>query len=218
MNRIPPIAPIAKYIIPPICNIWIDKVTGLHNLSKDGPFIIAPNHSSYIEHIMISCTVVPHLNKKLLFVAKKEHFEDMTQKLWHRLWNNYITYVQIDRSKGEEALKTTLSYLKKGAIIVVYPEGTRTLTGKLQSAKTGVARLALWAKVPVVPLGIIGTFQILPKGKKIPRMKKATLNFGKPLYFDKYYNKKITKKLLRKITNNIMKEIAKLSNQKYEFL
>lgn len=218
MSRIPAIAPIARYIIPPICKIWIDRVTGLENLPKDKQFIIAPNHASYIEHIMISCIVVPYLNKKLLFVAKKEHFEDTHQRLWHRLWNKYITYVQIDRSKGEEALKTTLSYLKKGAVIVVYPEGTRTLTGKLQKGKTGVARLALWSKAQVIPLGIIGTFQILPKGKKIPRMKKATLNFGKPMHFDKYYGRKITRRLLREITNNVMKEIAKLSNQKYDSL
>ena len=99
------------------------------------------------------------------------------------MWNKYITYVQIDRSKGEEALKTTLSYLKKGAVIVVYPEGTRTLTGKLQKGKTGVARLALWSKAQVIPLGIIGTFQILPKGKKIPRMKKGNLKFWKAYAF-----------------------------------
>ena len=67
-------------------------------------------------------------------------------------------------------------------------------------------------------MGIIGTFQILPKGKKIPKMKKATLNFGKPMYFDKYYGKKITKNLLREITNKVMKEIATLSNQRYDFL
>lgn len=218
MNRIPAIAPIARCIVPLICKIWIDRVKGLENLPKDKQFIIAPNHASYIEHIMISSVVIPHLNKKLLFLAKKEHFEDMTQRVWHRLWNKYITYVPIDRSKGEDALNTTLSYLKKGAVIVVYPEGTRTLTGKLQKGKTGVARLALWSKAPVVPLGIIGTFQILPKGKKIPRMKKATLNFGKPMYFDEHYGKKITKTLLREITNKVMKEIATLSNQRYNFL
>ena len=78
-------------------------------------------------------------------------------------------------------------------------------------------RLALAAKVPIIPIGLIGTFEILPKGKYIPKLKRATMNIGKPLYLDKYYNKKITKGLLRGITDDIMKEIAKLCNQEYKF-
>ena len=209
--------PIGKYLVPPIVKLWIKSISGLENIPKDKAFIIAPNHCSYIDHFFIGAIIVPYLNKKLHFIAKKEHFESIHQNLWHKLWKRYITYIPIDRSKGEEALKDTLSYLNKGAIIVIYPEGTRSLNGKLQKGKTGVARLALWARVPVVPVGIIGAYEILPKGGKIPKFKKAALNFGKPIYFSKYYNKKITKKLLRQITDDIMKEIARLSNQKYNF-
>ena len=102
-------------------------------------------------------------------------------------------------------------------IIVIYPEGTRTLTGKLNQGRTGIARLALSAKVPVLPIGVIGTFQILPKGKWIPKLKRAELNIGKFLYFDKYYEKENNKKTLRLVTDIIMKEIAKLSKQKYNY-
>jgi len=211
------IAPIVQHIIPPIMNLWIDKVTGLKNLPKDKAFIIAPNHSSYIEHLMIATIVIPYVNKKLNIIAKIEHFETITQSTWHRIWKKYITYIPIDRSKGENALEHAISNLKKGNILLIYPEGTRTLTGKIQKGKTGVAKLALTVRVPVVPLGIIGTFKILPKGKNIPRAKRATLNFGKPMYFDKFYNKTINKSLLREITDEIMKEIAYLSNQKYPF-
>ena len=210
-------APIVTTIVPTILKIWTGKVTGLDNLPKDSPFLIAPNHSSYMEHLLIGSLVVPYINRKLYFIAKKEHFQGLYQKSWHSIWSKYITYIPIDRDKGEEALKSALSYLKQKAVIVVYPEGTRTLTGKLQKGKTGVARLALWAKVPVVPLGIIGTFEILPKGKTIPKLKKAELNFGKPMSFDKYYEKPITKKLLRQVTEEIMKKIAALSRQKYDF-
>ncbi len=210
-------APVVEQIIAPIFRLWIREVNGIENLPKDGAFLIAPNHSSYIEHFLIGSQVVPYINKKLHFIAKKEHFESISQKTWHSVWSKYITYIKIDRSKGEEALKEALAYLKKGEVIVVYPEGTRTLTGKIQKGKTGVARLALWAKVPVVPLGIKGTFEILPKGKVIPRLKKATLKFGRPIYFKKYYSKPMTKQLLRQITDEIMKEIAKLAGQKYEF-
>ena len=77
--------------------------------------------------------------------------------------------------------------------------------------------MALAAKVPVIPVGLIGTFEILPKGKAIPKLKRAIMNIGKPMYFNKYYKKKITARLLRKITDNIMKEIAKLCKQEYNF-
>ena len=205
--------PIARYIIPPIIKLWIKEATGLENLPKDGPFILAPNHSSYIEHLMIGSLVIPQLNRKLHALAKKEHFNNTLEALWHR----YLAAIPLDRSKGEGALETAVGYLRKGSIIIIYPEGTRTLTGKLQRGKTGVARLALQAHVPVVPVGIIGTFDILPKGKIIPRCRRASLHFGKPLSFEKGYGKPITRKLLRKTTTTIMKEIAKLSHQEYLF-
>jgi 1-acyl-sn-glycerol-3-phosphate acyltransferase len=217
MEKPKKIAPLVRYVIPPIINLWINKVSGLENLPRGKPFIIAPNHSSYMEHLMISCIVIPYINKKLYFIAKKEHFEGVSQKSWHGIWTRCIGYIPIDRSKGEKALKKANSYLKKGEVIVIYPEGTRTLTGKIQEGKTGVARLALWSGVPVIPLGIKGTFEILPKGKTIPKFKKATLKFGKPLYFDKYYDKPLTRRLLRSITRTLMKQIAKLAGQKYRF-
>ena len=73
------------------------------------------------------------------------------------------------------------------------------------------------SKSPVIPIGLIGTFQILPKGNYVPKFKRATINIGKPMYFDKYYKRPITKRLLREVTTEIMKEIARLSSQKYEF-
>ena len=209
--------PIGKYLVPPIIKLWIKNVSGLENIPREGAFILAPNHCSYMEHFMISSILVPYLNKKLHFIAKKEHFESITQSTWHSLWKRYITYIPIDREKGERAIKAAVSYLKRGAIIVIYPEGTRSLTGKIQKGKTGVARLALWAGVPVVPVGIKGTFEILPKGKNIPGLKKAALNFGKPMYFDSYYNKPISKKILKEITTKIMEEMAALSGQKYNY-
>jgi len=204
--------PIARYAIPPLVGLWIKEVNGLENLPKKA-FILAPNHASYIEHLMIGSQIVLRLNKKLHTLAKKEHFDKFFEGLWHK----YLAAIPIDRNKGKDALNTAINYLKKGKIVMIYPEGTRTLTGKIQKGKTGVARLALLSKVPVVPLGVIGTFEILPKGKKFPKMKRAILNFGKPICLDKYYKKPMTKSLLRQITREIMREIAKLSKQKYRF-
>ena len=146
--------------------------------------------------------------------AITEDFDNTFKKIWH----TYGGAVPIDRQAGgKDVLRWAVNALKKGKIIAIHPEGTRSLTGRLQKAKTGVARLALGSKVPVIPIGLIGTFEILPKGKYIPKLKRAEMNIGEPIYFDKYYNKRITKKLLREVTNIIMKEIAKLSKQKYNF-
>ena len=206
--------PITKRIIPPIVNLWVKEINGINNIPKKGPFIIAANHASYLDHIIIVSNFVLQLNKKIHFLSKKEHFNNIFKAAWHR----YAGAIPLDREKGgKEALEWAIKALKKGKIIAMHPEGTRTLTGKLQKGKTGIARLALAAKAPVLPIGLIGTFEILPKGKYIPKLKKAVMNIGKLMAFEKYYNKKITKTLLRKITNEIMQEIAKLSSQKYNF-
>ena len=206
--------PITKRIIPPIVNLWVKEINGINNIPKKGPFIIAANHASYLDHMIIVSNFVLQLNKKIHFLSKKEHFNNIFKAAWHR----YAGAIPLDREKGgKEALEWAIKALKKGKIIAMHPEGTRTLTGKLQKGKTGIARLALAAKAPGLPIGLIGTFEILPKGKYIPKLKKAVMNIGKLMAFEKYYNKKITKPLLRKITNEIMQEIAKLSSQKYNF-
>jgi 1-acyl-sn-glycerol-3-phosphate acyltransferase len=91
------------------------------------------------------------------------------------------------------------------------------MDGKLQRARTGVARLALAAQVPVVPMGTRGTFEILPKWKKIPRLKKADLFIGNPLNFEEYYGKDDDNATLRKVTTRIMKAIGKLTQEEYLF-
>ena len=206
--------PITKKTILPIIRLWIKEVNGMKNIPEEGAFIIAANHESYMDHLIIASIFICHLDKKVHFLSKKEHFDNVFKKAWH----TYAGAIPLDRKTGgKEALIWAVKALKKGKIIAIHPEGTRTLTGKLQRGKTGIARLALAAKVRVIPVGLIGTFEILPKGKNIPKLKRAIMNIGKPMGFDKYYNKKITKKLLRKITNEIMKEIARLCNQKYKF-
>lgn len=206
--------PITKKTILPIIRLWIKEVNGMKNIPEEGAFIIAANHESYMDHLIIASIFICHLDKKVHFLSKKEHFDNVFKKAWH----TYAGAIPLDRKTGgKEALIWAVKALKKGKIIAIHPEGTRTLTGKLQRGKTGIARLALAAKVRVIPVGLIGTFEILPKGKNIPKLKRAIMNIGKPMGFDKYYNKKITKKLLRKITNEIMKEIARLCNQKYNF-
>jgi len=201
-----------KLTIIPVVKLYFKKINGIENLPKKGAFIAAANHASYMDHLVIAGSMISHFNRKVHFLAKKEHFDNPLKAAWH----TYAGAIPLDREKGgKEALKQAVKALKQGKIIAIHPEGTRSLTGKLMKGKTGAAQLALKTKAPVIPVGLIGTFEILPKGKYIPKMRKAVMNIGKPIYFNKYYNLPITKKLLREITTKIMKDIAKLSSQKY---
>lgn len=206
--------PIWGRVIPPVIGLWVKKINGLENIPKDKGFIVSANHASYIDHLILSSIIVTQVGEKIYYLAKKEHFQTFFQRLWHE----NVGAVPIDRQAGGKgALRIAIKYLKNNKVMVVYPEGTRTLTGKLQRARTGVARLALAAKVPVLPVGLIGTFEIMPKGQNYPNLKRATVNIGKLMYFDKYYGKENDKKTIRLVTTKVMKEIAGLCGQKYEF-
>lgn len=205
---------IGKRVFKVIIYPYIRKISGLENVPKDKNFIIAANHASYMDHLIISTVFINYLNKRIHFLAKKEHFDNWFKKRFH----TWADAIPIDRQAGgKEALKWAVNALKKGKIISIHPEGTRTLTGKLQRGKTGIARLSLTAKVPVLPVGLIGTFEMLPKGKLIPKCRRAEMHIGKLIYFDEYYGKENNYKTLRLVTNKVMKEVAKLCKQKYEF-
>ena len=118
---------------------------------------------------------------------------------------------------NKKAFKLALKYLKKGESVGIFPEGGRTLDGELREAKTGIARLALTSKVPVLPIGVIGSYDVFPKGAKFPKFKRFDIKIGKLIYFDNYFGKENNKKVLKEVTTKVMKEIAKLINKKYRY-
>jgi 1-acyl-sn-glycerol-3-phosphate acyltransferase len=201
-------------ILPEIACLWVRTIKGEENIPKEKiGLIVTCNHASYLDHFIFGGIIGRATKRMVHFLAKKEHFKGAQRK-----WHKFLEAIPIDRQTGgKTGLEEAVKALKKGKIIAIYPEGTRTLTGKLQRAKTGVARLALTAKVPVLPIGLTNTFKILPKGKSIPRFTRTDVNIGKLMYFNKYYGKENNKKTLRLVTTKIMKEIAKFCKQKYEF-
>ncbi|KKR78536.1 MAG: Acyltransferase family protein [Candidatus Nomurabacteria bacterium GW2011_GWA2_40_9] len=213
---------IQKLIIPPLLKcIWIKEIKGIDNIPSDGRFVATPNHSSYFDDWIVPSIIIPHLDKKLHMYVNRSYFKNPLSR-WY-LEHTKAIPVEVHQSKNrkkinENAFKKALYYLKHKEPIGIYPEGHRTLDGKLQKAKPGAARLALAAKVPVLPIGVIGTFDLLPKGKVAPKFKKCVIvKIGKPLYFKKYYGKEDNKKVLEKVTREIMKNIGKLTRQKYNY-
>lgn len=212
--------PIAKLLIPPIYKLWLRKVDGVENVPKDIPFIIAANHSSYYDVLLIPSIIVPKLNKKMRAWVNSYYWKNFITRFFLDLWGGIPVYVEHEpnaKEKNKIAFEQTLNYLRNGEIIMTFPEGRRSPDGKLLKAYPGIARLALKAKVPVLPCGIIGSNKVLPKGKIFPRFIRCEVNIGKLMYFDKYYNKKPRDKIFEEVTRSIMKEIAKLIGQKYNY-
>ena len=211
--------PITKVVLPPIYRLWLRKVEGIENIPKDKPFIVAANHTSYYDALLLPCIIAPRLNKKLHALVNSYYWKIPITGFFLDLWESIPVSVEKDKNskeKNKKAIEKALSYLKNNELIMLFPEGTRS-DGKLKKAYTGVAKLALKSKALVLPCGIIGSNKVLPKGKIFPRFARCEVKIGKPIYFEEYYNKKISNMLLEEVTRSIMKQIAKLINQKYNY-
>jgi len=212
--------PIGKRIFFPIVKLlWLEKIVGLSNLPQE-PFVFACNHASFIDDVIVPVMVCKSINKYIHIYCNDTFLKNPLTQIYLE-WGKVIpirVYKSKDQKKiNEKAVNLALEYLKKNEPVGLFPEGHRSKDGKLQKAYNGVASLALKAKVTVVPIGTTGTYEIWPKGKKLPNFNKCTINIGKPIHLDQYYGKEKNKKVLKEVTSLIMKEIAKLSKQKYNF-
>jgi 1-acyl-sn-glycerol-3-phosphate acyltransferase len=195
--------------------VFRPQVSGAENVPASGPAILASNHLSYSDWMFMPLT----LPRRVTFVAKAEYFTTPGIKGWfQRKFFSSSGQVPIDRSgatAAEGALKAAKKILAEGELFGIYPEGTRSHDGRLYRGKTGVARLALESKVPVVPVAVVGTDVVAPPGKKFGRFTRPIVRFGKPLDFSRYEGLENDRYILRSITDEIMYEIMRLSGQEY---
>lgn len=191
----------------------VKQVEGLENFPKDTPFVIASNHTSFIDPLVL-LIITKHIKKrKIYFISAMLLFFDLIANFFFMEWGGSIRL-----KKHGGFLKSALKQLRKGNIIGIFPEGMPNKKPNLRKGKTGVARLVLKSKVPVVPINIRGSLYVWSRLKWIPSPKKEiVIKIGNPIYFEKYYGKEDDYSVLRKVTRIIMKEIAKLGGQKYEF-
>jgi 1-acyl-sn-glycerol-3-phosphate acyltransferase len=211
--------PLTKIFSGIIIKPFTRKVIGKVNLPKT-PFIAAANHASFADDFLLNYHIMYASKRKFRIFVNSRFYKSRLIKAYLDHYNCIPVDVSKDvknkekrKKTNESAFKLAIKALKQGYNFHIFPEGGRSSDGKLKKAKLGVARVSLEAKVPVVPIGIIGSHEILPKGKKFPRLKRADIIIGKPLNFEKYNGKDY--KTLEEVTRIIMKEIAKLTNQKY---
>jgi len=191
---------------------WVE---GEENIPPEGAAIFASNHLSFSDSIFLPLM----LPRRMTFLAKSDYFtgRGLKGRLTAAFFRG-VGQLPVDRSGGrasDAALRSGLKILRRGEFLGIYPEGTRSPDGRLYRGKTGVARMALEAGVPVLPVAMIGTDKAQPLGQRFPRIMRIGIRIGRPLDFSRYEGMEEDRFVLRSITDEIMYELMLLSHQEY---
>ncbi|GAA3087803.1 1-acyl-sn-glycerol-3-phosphate acyltransferase [Kribbella aluminosa] len=214
------VAPLVKLLFRP-------RVTGLEHVPTEGPALLVSNHLAFCDSIFLPVSVP----RQIVFPAKSEYFNGpgLKGKLVATFFRS-VGQIPIDRSGGRAslaALNTGLGILEQGGLFGIYPEGTRSPDGRLYKGKTGVARMAIVAGVPVIPVAMIDTEKLQPagrmkptlfhreKGRLLPRLVRPGVAFGEPMDFSRYEGMERDRFVLRSVTDEIMYALMGLSGQEY---
>ena len=206
-----------KYVLlgPWLRLLFRPVVEGVEHVPEKGAAIIASNHLSFSDSIFMPL-MVP---RRVTFLAKQEYFTGRGIKgFLSRMFFTGVGQVPIDRSSGsaaKAALETGKRILAEGKLLGIYPEGTRSPDGRLYRGKTGVARMALEARCPVIPVAMLNSDEIQPIGKKIPKLRQVKIVFGPPLDFSRYEGMAGDRFVERSMTDEIMYELMVLSGREY---
>ncbi|MGH8940753.1 MAG: lysophospholipid acyltransferase family protein, partial [Actinomycetes bacterium] len=205
-----------RIVLGPVLRLFFRPyIVGLEHVPETGGAIFASNHLSFSDSFFLPL-MVP---RRITFLAKMDYFTGPGLK--GRLTGAFFRSVgqlPLDRAGGrasEAAQRAAPKVLGRGDLLGVYPEGTRSPDGRLYRGTTGIARMALEAKVPVIPVVMIGTEKIQPPGRKMPKLGRVGMRLGSPLDFSRYEGMEGDRFVLRSITDEIMYELMELSGQEY---
>ena len=205
----------SRVVSPAARALYRPKVEGLEHIPTSGPVILAANHLSFVDSMIIPI-VVP---RRVFFLAKAEYFEGTGFRgALSRWFFTSMGNIPVRRGQGRSArdsLDTAIKVLADGGAFAIYPEGTRSLDGMLHRGRTGVARIALESGAPVIPIGLVGTDKVMAVGRKLPKVVPVTVRFGKPLDFSRYQGMQDSLPVLRSVTDQIVYNILELSGQDY---
>ena len=205
---------VVRFLLRPLFHVALRMhVTGRENVPATGPVILASNHLSFIDSMVIPLSAP----RRVHYLAKAEYFTGTGVGGWlTRTLFTALGAMPVERQThraAQEALDTALGVLRRGEGFGIYPEGTRSRDGRLARGKTGVAWLALTADCPVVPVGVTGTDRIQPVGSRWPRPRRFSVTFGEPLTFPEQRGQAGSNRARREVTDRVMEAIAELSGQ-----
>jgi len=202
--------------IPLVKFLFVKEIKGWGNVPKRN-FILVSNHQSYLDLYILGGLCVP---KRFHFIGQVDSWKGIAG-FFVKLYYKMAGVIFLDRkneNSRQEVIYKAVEVLKKDEILIMYPEGKRSVDGKLQEGKLGVAKIFLKTGVPIIPVGIKGIFDLMPPHGKMKIKKTAIVNIGKPLYFEKEFKEAKNLKddseeyleILKKITGEMMSNIAEL--------
>ncbi len=150
------------------------RVKGIDNIPREGGVLVAPNHVSYLDPILAGCCI----RRRTFYMARESLFRAPLFAAVMR-WSNAFPVRRGRPAPG--SFKRALSVLRNGDVLVMFPEGTRSRTGKVQEGQRGFGMLALLAGVPVVPVYLAGAFEAMPRGTRRVRVVRVTVQYGEPI-------------------------------------
>jgi 1-acyl-sn-glycerol-3-phosphate acyltransferase len=208
---------LSKYVLlGPLLRLFFrPSIEGLEHVPARGGAILASNHLAVADSFFLPL-LVP---RRITFLAKREYFIQPGIVGWFKkIFFTGVGQVPIDRSGGsaaQAAMDTAVRLLREGKLLGIYPEGTRSPDARLYKGKTGVARMALEARVPVIPVAMIGTDKVNPIGSRIWRPRKVRIKIGPAFDFSRYAGMAGDRFIERSMTDEIMYSLMELSGQTY---
>ena len=190
------------------------RLEGVENIPKSGPVILASNHLSFIDSVILPLVI----KRRIYFLAASTYFEGKGLGKWAvARFLKATGMIPIDRSGGkasEASLKAGMSVLTKDRVLGIYPEGGRSRDGKAHRGRTGVARMALESGAPVVPVAMIDTEKVMSESGGV-KIRRIGISFGPPLDFSEFAEQKQDHAILRVMTDRIMDAVVAMSGQEY---
>ena len=223
-ERAPVLYRMIHAVLPPILNaVYRPWTEGLENIPADGPAILASNHLSFLDSIFLPACI----DRPIYFLGKSDYFSG-----WQRHFFENVGVMPVARQggdAGEASLRKGQEVLESGKLLGIYPEGTRSPDGRLYRGKTGPVRLALRTGAPLIPVAMIGMFEVLPPGSNVPKITRVGIRVGKPLDLRRYGGEGARERdparaarerdpdrfVLRTATDELMYELMLLSGQEY---
>lgn len=189
------------------------KIIGINNLPEE-PYVVAANHVSYFDWLVLHSFYKKILKKEIIFIAKKRLFDNGILGLLVE----YAKSINVNQDKVTISfVKATVNVMNERKILGIFPEGKRTEDGKLSKGLPGVIKIAQTKNVPIVPVGLNGFFDILPKDKRIPRIRKCSIVIGDPMNFEKKPKSEIANDEIEDDLRRLMCKIAELTDQEYNY-
>ena len=200
-----------KIVGPLVRIVFVSKVSGLDNIPKSGAALLAFNHQSFFDFICFSA-VAP---RNVHFLAAEKFFDSMR---WRPIMI-FTGQIRVERNSSDKSFVhlSVKKHLQKNTLVGIFPEGTRSPhVDKMLKVFNGTARYALEHKVPIIPVGIKGTYEIMSKHDLRPKLKKIVkINIGRPLHFHEYHGNHEDKKICTHVIEQVVKEIEILSGKIY---